>query len=262
MDDEINVSRENRFDFHLISKLLERDDPELLDPDVRVLSVDVEFYSAVLHLVFDHSPSADTVPRSWFLTDEKKTICGCDLRSLSSSISAANPNITPGHVLHDMFVNKIVSFVNKYSDPEYISRYKKLTVEVYITEYVYDRCQCEECRAIRESALMAEEKLIVPASESSIKKLLKKIRVAAAAGLEEDRQRKRSKSGNKVGARPSDSDGCTICCDEFTAGKYAAQMPCLHSFHKPCIQKWLRRSHYCPMCRYEMPVAGDGQEDG
>ncbi|KAL6139735.1 hypothetical protein ACLB2K_058037 [Fragaria x ananassa] len=83
---------------------------------------------------------------------------------------------------------------------------------------------------------MAAEKLIVPASESSIKKLLKRVRVAAAAMEEdhEDRQRKRrrrSKSGNKA-SRPSDSDDCTIFCDEFTAGKYASQMPCLHSFHK------------------------------
>ncbi|KAK8635904.1 hypothetical protein V6N13_004617 [Hibiscus sabdariffa] len=55
-------------------------------------------------------------------------------------------------------------------------------------------------------------------------------------------------------ARVEDGDdGCTICLEGFEAGLYAARMPCSHIFHGECIQEWLKQSHYCPVCRFEMP---------
>ncbi|KAH6767589.1 hypothetical protein C2S52_018572 [Perilla frutescens var. hirtella] len=44
---------------------------------------------------------------------------------------------------------------------------------------------------------------------------------------------------------------CSVCLEKLGGG--ALRMPCLHVFHGGCIQKWLRRSHYCPLCRYQMP---------
>ncbi|KAE8688966.1 hypothetical protein F3Y22_tig00110946pilonHSYRG00104 [Hibiscus syriacus] len=45
---------------------------------------------------------------------------------------------------------------------------------------------------------------------------------------------------------------CAICLDE---GKIKAKrMPCGHAFHGRCIEKWLEKSHSCPLCRYNMPI--------
>ncbi|CAN0929298.1 E3 ubiquitin-protein ligase SIRP1 [Linum grandiflorum] len=44
---------------------------------------------------------------------------------------------------------------------------------------------------------------------------------------------------------------CVICLEDLAA--VAAEMPCRHRFHKGCIVNWLKQSHYCPICRFEMP---------
>ncbi|KAI3452815.1 hypothetical protein Pfo_009478, partial [Paulownia fortunei] len=51
-----------------------------------------------------------------------------------------------------------------------------------------------------------------------------------------------------------DSGTCPICMEEFFRGCEAVCMPCSHVFHGDCIKKWLRTSHYCPVCRFEMPT--------
>ncbi|XP_050232913.1 uncharacterized protein LOC126681416 [Mercurialis annua] len=58
------------------------------------------------------------------------------------------------------------------------------------------------------------------------------------------RQRKRRRVGKK--------EICTVCLEELE--DFAAGMPCGHLFHGICINKWLENSHYCPVCRYEMPT--------
>ncbi|KAK8635556.1 hypothetical protein V6N13_004290 [Hibiscus sabdariffa] len=47
---------------------------------------------------------------------------------------------------------------------------------------------------------------------------------------------------------------CMICLNELEVGFEAARMPCSHDFHGDCIKKWLSQSHYCPICRFEMPT--------
>ncbi|PIN17009.1 Ubiquitin--protein ligase [Handroanthus impetiginosus] len=52
-----------------------------------------------------------------------------------------------------------------------------------------------------------------------------------------------------------ESGSCLICLEEFVDGGEGVMMPCLHIFHGDCIKKWLRTSHYCPICRFEMPTS-------
>ncbi|KAK9107568.1 hypothetical protein Syun_023579 [Stephania yunnanensis] len=47
---------------------------------------------------------------------------------------------------------------------------------------------------------------------------------------------------------------CSICLDGWEIGGEAREMPCKHSFHSNCIEKWLGIHGSCPVCRFEMPV--------
>lgn len=52
----------------------------------------------------------------------------------------------------------------------------------------------------------------------------------------------------------SSNENCVICLDKLPADSEVVSMPCSHTFHGNCIEKWLRTSHYCPNCRFEMPT--------
>ncbi|RWR79361.1 E3 ubiquitin-protein ligase SDIR1 [Cinnamomum micranthum f. kanehirae] len=47
-------------------------------------------------------------------------------------------------------------------------------------------------------------------------------------------------------------DDCAICLEEFVDDSQVNQLPCRHSFHGPCIVKWLKESNCCPICRYRL----------
>ena len=52
----------------------------------------------------------------------------------------------------------------------------------------------------------------------------------------------------------SNADGeCIICMQEFQIGSEVTRMPCSHVYHGDCVVKWLKTSHFCPLCRYPMP---------
>ncbi|XP_073035306.1 E3 ubiquitin-protein ligase RING1-like [Primulina eburnea] len=74
---------------------------------------------------------------------------------------------------------------------------------------------------------------MVPATDSSIKTL--KIKT--------------------VTLRENEDESCSICLEDFYTGCEVLSMPCSHIFHEDCIKKWLKTSHYCPICRLEMPTS-------
>ncbi|KAL2543721.1 E3 ubiquitin-protein ligase [Forsythia ovata] len=73
---------------------------------------------------------------------------------------------------------------------------------------------------------------MVPASDSAIKSLKRK----------------------RIDDENNGVQNCMVCLDEFLKGSKVISMPCSHVFHSNCIKTWLITSHYCPICRFEMPT--------
>ncbi|KAJ4839747.1 hypothetical protein Tsubulata_026024 [Turnera subulata] len=45
---------------------------------------------------------------------------------------------------------------------------------------------------------------------------------------------------------------CTVCLGRLV--RSARKLPCRHLFHLTCIRRWLETSHYCPVCRHQLPT--------
>ncbi|CAD8212272.1 unnamed protein product [Paramecium pentaurelia] len=47
---------------------------------------------------------------------------------------------------------------------------------------------------------------------------------------------------------------CLICLCEYEEEDLVKTIPCLHYFHDDCIDKWLKKSRHCPICKNELEV--------
>ncbi|XP_076462855.1 RING finger protein 11-like [Babylonia areolata] len=48
---------------------------------------------------------------------------------------------------------------------------------------------------------------------------------------------------------------CVICMVEFAMGDMLRFLPCMHVYHKDCIDDWLMRSLTCPSCMEPVDAA-------
>lgn len=53
---------------------------------------------------------------------------------------------------------------------------------------------------------------------------------------------------------PAQADGsaqqvCMICLADFAVGDACRRLPCRHVYHGTCVNEWLRRCNYCPICK-------------
>lgn len=48
---------------------------------------------------------------------------------------------------------------------------------------------------------------------------------------------------------PGDQTKCTVCLNDFAEGDTMKSLPCVHFFHKDCIDSWLMVGHTCPVCK-------------
>eukprot|EP00760_Papus_ankaliazontas_P038999 PhM_4_TR9461/c0_g1_i1/m.12957 len=57
---------------------------------------------------------------------------------------------------------------------------------------------------------------------------------------------------------------CVVCLSEMVRGEVCRTLPCFHSFHKDCVDPWLRGCRTCPLCKCDVVKAlreGDGAEE-
>lgn len=49
-----------------------------------------------------------------------------------------------------------------------------------------------------------------------------------------------------------ESKKCSVCLGPFDKGDQLRTLPCLHQFHKDCIDPWLRTKSICPICKFSI----------
>jgi hypothetical protein len=47
---------------------------------------------------------------------------------------------------------------------------------------------------------------------------------------------------------------CCFCLEEYDQKQAIIVTHCRHTMHNECLEKWLRKSHFCPMCRGDLEV--------
>ena len=54
---------------------------------------------------------------------------------------------------------------------------------------------------------------------------------------------------SEAAAVAADKETCCVCMDEHKPGQMMRTLPCMHVFHLKCIDKWLKTSLECPVCK-------------
>jgi len=55
------------------------------------------------------------------------------------------------------------------------------------------------------------------------------------------------------GKGPTDDERkCMICLSPFESGEDLRILPCLHRYHKGCVDTWLARNRHCPICKHDV----------
>lgn len=52
-------------------------------------------------------------------------------------------------------------------------------------------------------------------------------------------------------------EDCTVCFEPMGGACPVRRLACGHGFHHACIQRWLRQSSSCPICKADTPAAPD-----
>ena len=45
---------------------------------------------------------------------------------------------------------------------------------------------------------------------------------------------------------------CPICLNSYKNGDRVRILPCMHYYHRACIDNWFKESTKCPICQYDL----------
>lgn len=55
-----------------------------------------------------------------------------------------------------------------------------------------------------------------------------------------------------AGSSEDDNRKCMVCLETFQDNEELRVLPCLHRYHKACVDPWLARDRHCPVCKYDI----------
>ena len=58
--------------------------------------------------------------------------------------------------------------------------------------------------------------------------------------------------GGGAAGRGDAFNPCSVCLEEPREGDVLRSLPCMHFFHKACIDPWLASSSCCPVCKHDI----------
>lgn len=55
-----------------------------------------------------------------------------------------------------------------------------------------------------------------------------------------------------AGSGDADNKQCMVCLEGFKAGEEVRILPCLHRYHRGCVDTWLAQNRHCPVCKHDV----------
>ena len=62
------------------------------------------------------------------------------------------------------------------------------------------------------------------------------------------------------GASCEHHERCAVCLEDYAEGESLRHLPCLHSYHAGCVDRWFEHSVECPVCKCDVNALMNEQD--